>query len=160
MVLKQVFKDRNFLPSQIVSALTSPQPKFIGDFDEKSFRFLKELANDVDESAIRFFLTSNHARVEIESIYGVLTDVVVMKEDEIRAAMEPMDRDWTAFYKKFPDSKGIVYLSAPGFSDDGDQCVLEIGQQQGGCWGHGVAYLYRRTEEGWIQGGKIRTWVS
>jgi hypothetical protein len=160
LIVRRVFVDRAFSSSQVVAALSSPKLRGGAAADERSFKYLKGLAKDVDEGAIRSFLTSNAMQTPIRTIYGELENVIIIDDVELRKVMEPIDRNWTGFYKQFPNSKGIVYLSAPGFSADGTQCVLEVGQQQGGLWGHGVAYLYRRLGNEWSKGGEIRTWVS
>ena len=108
-VLKQVFQDRIFSESQEVAALTSLQPRFIPGFDETRFRFLKKIAQDVDDEAIRSFLSANQTQVPIKSIYEELKDVIVIEDDDLRTIMESIDRSWTGFYKKYPNSKGIVH---------------------------------------------------
>lgn len=44
------------------------------------------------------------------------------------------DMMWRRFYKKYPDSSGIITFSNPGFNRDYTQAVLATGRGCGGLW--------------------------
>lgn len=59
------------------------------------------------------------------------------------------DAYWKAFFAAFPGAKGIITVSRPGISADGQNAVLRIGMGCGGrCGAWGYALL-RRTGEHW-----------
>ncbi len=67
---------------------------------------------------------------------------------------------WPAFYKRFPNSTGLTRVSLPGYSKDGSEAVVMLGNQRQGRWGHGTLYFLVRDNGRWRVSGKMGLWVS
>jgi hypothetical protein len=67
---------------------------------------------------------------------------------------------WTDYYKKYPDSQGILSLSRVGFSPDGKQAVFFASNGCGGRCGTGAYVVMERTDSGWKVAKEILIWVS
>jgi hypothetical protein len=84
---------------------------------------------------------------------------VFLSEDDQKAMFR--DRDgWESFYKTYPESGGIFYLSRVGFSPDGTQALVHVGRQWMGRAGGGELLLVAVQDAGVTELGAISTWMS
>jgi hypothetical protein len=67
---------------------------------------------------------------------------------------------WTDYYKKYPNSQGILSLSRVGFSPDGNQAVFYASNGCGGKCGTGTYVVMKRVDSGWKVAKEILTWIS
>jgi len=67
---------------------------------------------------------------------------------------------WTDYYKRYPNSQGILSLSRVGFSPDGKQAVFFANNYCGGKCGTGAYVVMERTESSWRVAKEILIWVS
>ncbi|HEV2522536.1 MAG TPA: hypothetical protein VGT24_09155 [Candidatus Acidoferrales bacterium] len=67
---------------------------------------------------------------------------------------------WTDYYRKYPNSQGILSLSRVGFSPDGKQAVFYAGNMCGGKCGRGNYVVMERVDSGWKVAKEILFWIS
>jgi hypothetical protein len=67
---------------------------------------------------------------------------------------------WGEFYKKFPDSSGIVSFSNVGFNDQHDQAFVYAARSCGGLCGEGDFVLLKRVNGEWKIVDDECLWVS
>jgi hypothetical protein len=67
---------------------------------------------------------------------------------------------WTDYYKKYPNSQGILSLSRVGFSPDGRQAVFYASNGCGGKCGTGTYVVMERVDSGWKVAKEILIWIS
>jgi hypothetical protein len=67
---------------------------------------------------------------------------------------------WTDYYKKYPDSQGILSLSRVGFSLDGTQAVFYASNGCGGKCGTGAYVVMEKIDSGWKVAKEVIVWTS
>jgi hypothetical protein len=67
---------------------------------------------------------------------------------------------WTDYYRRYPNSQGVLSLSRVGFSPDGKQAVFFASNHCGGKCGTGAYVVMERTDFGWKVAKEILIWVS
>jgi hypothetical protein len=70
------------------------------------------------------------------------------------------DDFWDRFYKKYPNSPGIVYFSNVGFNDKYDQAFVYVGRSCGGLCGSGEYVLLKKVNRSWEIVDEEELWVS
>lgn len=56
---------------------------------------------------------------------------------------------WQAFYKKFPESAGLIVFSLPGYSRDKDAAIVYFAHSIGGEAGYGSMIFLKRVDGRW-----------
>ena len=67
---------------------------------------------------------------------------------------------WTDYYKKYPNSQGILSLSRVGFSPNGRQAVFYASNGCGGKCGTGSYVVMERVDSSWKVAKEILIWIS
>ena len=67
---------------------------------------------------------------------------------------------WSGFYKKYPNSSGILFFSNVGFNDRHDQAFVYAGKTCGGLCGSGEYVLLRKINGKWEIQKESALWVS
>jgi len=67
---------------------------------------------------------------------------------------------WPAFYKRFPNSSGVITFSRVGFSPDGKQAIFLESHGCGPLCGSGSYVIMRKDDTGWATEKIVETWVS
>jgi hypothetical protein len=107
---------------------------------------------------IENYLVENTEGRPICEIYGAIEALDVRPHEELCEIFSQGGSD--LFRQRFPRSRGILLISRAGFSSDGAQALIQIGQQIGHCAGQGFCFLYVMTEAGWTKRDGMTTWVS
>ncbi|MCD6446870.1 MAG: hypothetical protein J7L40_01755 [Candidatus Marinimicrobia bacterium] len=68
--------------------------------------------------------------------------------------------DWQYYYSQYPLSCGIISLSRPGFSSDGNTAIMKLGWQFSGDGGQGYMYVLKKYDDIWLIRWTFYTWVS
>jgi hypothetical protein len=161
-LLLQVLSDRNIGDGQVAYALSSCGPFGRQDPEtiEKSKGFLQQRLPAASSQVIEDYFRRNAESVPIDEIYGVIKTLEVRSPEELRAIFLGSGDGWKEFRQTFPRSQGTLQISGAGFSSDGMQAMISIGQQLGWLMGHGVCYLYGKTESWWSKLGEVIIWIS
>jgi hypothetical protein len=67
---------------------------------------------------------------------------------------------WSGFYKSFPGAKGIIYLSFPGYSKDGESAIVQVASACESFCGHGFYKVLRKLEGKWVLEKSIPAWEN
>jgi hypothetical protein len=95
----------------------------------------------------------NTVSVDIRGLASLVTSripVSFLDSDSVNKTPRPNpDAFWKAFFAAYPGAKGIVTVSRPGISADGQSAVLRIGMGCGGRCGTWGFALLRRIGDRW-----------
>jgi hypothetical protein len=71
-----------------------------------------------------------------------------------------LDRAWTRFYAKYPNSSGVISFSNVAFSVEMNQALVSTGRRCGGLCGAGYYVLLAKENGEWKVKSKTMIWVS
>jgi|WetSurMetagenome_2_1015567.scaffolds.fasta_scaffold39484_3 hypothetical protein len=138
-------------------------------------RAMEALSPKPDKQTVKDFLDRNEAYYAYEQI----TKEVLLKAG--RHKMNPYikfdlnhilfsDKQWDSiflhegkwdeFYRLYPNSRGIVFLSHVGFNARKTQALLYFTMEYDGGAGEGYLIMLERNRNGWIQKAQTQLWVS
>lgn len=156
-LLLRVLSDRDIREGQVVDALTSSgscDPR-----DPEATERIKEcLQQDMPAArsdVVDDYLARNAERLPLDEIYGPIELLDVRSDEELRPIFSDSKNGWNVFRKRFPRSQGTLAIRCSGFSSDGMQGMISIGQQVDWLAGDGVCYLYLKTESGWAKQNEV-----
>jgi hypothetical protein len=67
---------------------------------------------------------------------------------------------WVGFYRKYPNSRGLVYLSRVGFNKKMTQALLYFAHQYDSDAGAGYLVLLNKQKNEWEKIAQITVWIS
>jgi len=67
---------------------------------------------------------------------------------------------WDEFYRRYPTSRGIVWLSRVGFNQNMSEALLYFGHQYAEAAGEGFLVLLRKSDGEWREVSDVAVWVS
>lgn len=161
-LLLQVLSDLEIEEGQVVSALTSSDgpdsrnPESL----EMSKKYLQEHLPTATAGVIEDYLRKETDKLPITEIFGPIEMLDVRSEEELGAIFSDQENGWDNFRQKFPRSHGTLDISCAGFSPDGAQGIISVGQSSDWMAGHGMFYLYEKTESRWVQKHAALAWIS
>lgn len=108
-----------------------------------------------DESARTSLLKRNRGS-EVLPLFRSCDDLRRVDQLQLDADLRRATRDgvlagnqWSAFYAKFPDSKGVIRLSLPDYSDLGDIAIVQVSVTCGDVCGSVFFWVLRRASDRW-----------
>src|SRR6266404_8445193 len=131
--------------------------------DTKSFvQIVSEGMRSAETSTIENYLESNKSSERIAIHANVGSNYVLVGEKDLAAVFRKgeIDRGWTRFSAKYPNSSGLIFLSKVGFNTDHTQAMLYAGRQCGGLCGSGSYLLLHKRNGKWVVEQDMGLWVS
>lgn len=161
-LLLQVLKDLEIVDGQVVSALTSSDGSDSRDPEslELSRKYLQEHLPTATAGVIENYLAKRADNLPITEVFGPIEMLDIRSEEELGAIFSDHENGWDNFRQKFPRSHGALDISCVGFSPDGTQGIISVGQSSDWMAGHGTYYLYEKTESGWKETNAALAWIS
>lgn len=161
-LLLQVLSDLEIEDGQVARALTSSDGVDSRDPEtlEMSKNYLREHLPTATVEVIEDYLAKEAEKLPITEIYGPIESLDLRTEEELGTIFADREGGWNTFRQKFPRSHGALEISRAGFSPDGTQGIISVGQTSDWMAGHGTYYLYEKTESGWAQKHATMAWIS
>lgn len=118
---------------------------------------------NIDESARRSLLERNKKSVALPPVDSCKS-MRLVNGDEIDRYLElsklGMHERWAAFYEKFIDASGVMAISLPGYSTEGDLAVVQIAGSCGETCGGGSFWVLRKISGRWQVDVVLPGWQS
>jgi len=118
---------------------------------------LKESMPEVSPQTLDNYLAANKSPKPLR-VANLGINYVVVRDNDIPD--DGYDRFWSRFYKKYPNSSGILFFSDVGFNDRHDQAFVYAGKTCGGLCGEGEYVLLRKVNGKWEILKENNLWVS
>ena len=122
----------------------SPTAPNDSDPHDKFAKTVQEFMPDVQTETLKNFLDENEHSGPIR----------ISAPDLNVALMPPPDFSnrnfWTTFYKTYPNSSGLIFLSKVGFNNRHDQALVYVARTCGGLCGVGSYFLLGKANGKWI----------
>ena len=103
------------------------------------------------------YLLSNKGRQELK-IWNLGIDYVMVRNSDLPDSK--FENFWDRFYRKYPNSPGLMFFSKVGFNDRHDQAFLYMGRSCGGLCGGGEYVLLNKVNGEWVVSNEQELWVS
>lgn len=119
----------------------------------KDFKVDEDMYEDLKSKSLKTIIFDNlHSRLPVRYITEEAISSVFSTNKSLNG--------WTDFYKTYPDSQGILTLSAIGFNKDHTKAILYYGSQYDVDGGSGYYVIYSFDGRHWKQFSKRCVWVS
>lgn len=135
----------------------------IGNIEKKSnAEFLRNFNLEVPaefQSAFEDFKSKNIKSEKLIKSFDIAQDYVLVTKDDVFKS-ENINEIWKLFYKKYPDSRGLITFSKVGFDADKKHAFIYQEQLCGFLCAEG-GYVFLTKEQGeWKITKRMITWVS
>ena len=117
----------------------------------------------VDSTAARDLATRSYEAHSLKSIavLHLRMPVILLGHSSLDSLPRPdPDEYWTEFYRRFPNTNGLISLSAIGYSASGTIGVLMVDVGCGSLCGNGYIVVVKRDRDKWHIAHIENTWVS
>jgi len=91
---------------------------------------------------------------------NVAVDYIVVDSKEIERFFKDGLEGWTGFYRRYPNSSGIISFSRIGFNRERNQALVSSSRGCGGLCGSGHYVLLSKSHGSWRVDNMVMTWVS
>lgn len=127
---------------------------------EDEIEYLKKEIPGLDLEATSDFKAKNIDSYPLRSYINQRAEYDFIDEPEI-AKLFSFSDGWKEFYKRYPNSEGILTFSRIGFNLDKTEALASICGQWGHSAGAGLYVTFSRAKDGaWEPQAEVRTWNS
>ena len=118
---------------------------------------MNELMPEAELQTLDSYLLNNKTRQELK-ISNLGVNYVLVKNSDLPDGTS--GDFWTRFYKRYPNSSGLLSFSQVGFNDRHDQAFVCVGRSCGGLCGGAEYYLLNKVNGTWEILAHRLLWVS
>jgi len=126
-------------------------------YSETFHQMMKELMPEAELQTLDNYLANNKTPEPLK-VSNLGINYVIVKDSDLPDVK--FDRFWAKFYKKYPNSSGIIFFSNVGFNDQHDQAFVYAGRSCGGLCGEGEYVLLNKVNGKWEIRQERGLWVS
>lgn len=120
-------------------------------------QMIKEWMPEAEVQTLENFLLSNKSLQELK-VWNLGINYVIVRDGDLPNGK--FDNFWEKFYRKYPNSPGIVFFSRVGFNDRYDQAFVYVGRSCGGLCGAGEYVLLNKVNGRWVVKNEQELWIS
>jgi len=123
------------------------------ELDPKYDLIIKEAESQDRKLAdtVKDFYRKNTGTNTVKDIGTLTVNHVIIEEEKMDELFGTNGKNgWTEFYKLYPNSRGIITLSRPGFSKDSTLAVIYMGEQSNFKAGYGRIYVLKKHDGKWV----------
>jgi len=124
---------------------------------DKFHELMKELMPEAEMQTLDNYILRNMGPEQLK-VWNLGINCVVATDSELLD--HKLGDFWTSFYKKYPNSAGLVSFSNVGFNDRHDQALVYVSRACGYTCGEGAYVLLRKVKGKWEIQIDQGLWVS
>jgi hypothetical protein len=118
----------------------------------------------LDRDAIKSLRARNTSPHRLPNI-SLCPSVRLASDRSLNSAMKRKTVDgtragWDGFYRTFPGSSGILSLSLPGYSANGNLAIVQVAYACGPLCGAGFYWVLEYVEGRWVIKERSSAWIS
>lgn len=121
--------------------------------------YLRKEMPTLQRASLNSFRDVNAHPASFQRSFHLPVAYELVDKTEIDAVLK-QDGWWKDFYKKYPNSQGILSFSRVGFSPDGKQAIFYASNGCGGKCGTGTYVIMEKVDSGWKVAKEILFWIS
>jgi hypothetical protein len=119
----------------------------------------KEFLDKVPAEAKQDYTQSNHTSEKLPSPCRLAPECIAENAGDLAVQVKDA-KAWVRFFKKHPNTPGIVLVSRIGFNGDHTQAIVYTGYACGTLCGQGEYAHLVKTEGAWIVEDHTVVWIS
>ncbi|MEO1653142.1 MAG: hypothetical protein AAFU64_06330, partial [Bacteroidota bacterium] len=131
------------------------------DRDTIKEQYLQKALLHLEPSTLLAYRRANIKPAYFWEVYGPGPEERMLSQhllDELFQADE--EASWDLFWERYPQARGFMEVSAPGFSPDGEQALVYLGQYSSYQMGIGRFLLYQKEGVKWQEVGVAMAWMQ
>ena len=105
------------------------------------------------------FLTNNESRILLKDSFTLPVKRVFISDEELNSILKSK-LYWEAFYKKYPNSQGVMTLSNVGFDAQKKQALVYISNTRGSLDAIGIYVVLEKQNNVWRVKENYAAWAS
>jgi hypothetical protein len=137
----------------------------VGDFlradvENQDWKYLRQQFPSISQETINDYVAKSKEAYELKDAFDLKLNHTLVKKGEVEGMFKGGVNGWEAFYKRFPDSGGLVGVSRVGFNPEMNQALMYVEHGCGGLCGTGHYVLLNKGEGGWKVAKRFMAWIS
>ena len=113
----------------------------------------------LSEATLNDFRANNKNRILLKDLFSSPSKRVFISDEELHNTLKDK-LDWDSFYKKYPNSQGVLTLSNVGFDKEMKQAFVYIANLKGSNSGVGFYVLLEKQNDKWRIKEKFEAWLA
>lgn len=158
LILKEKFKSsKELVIKQKTSASISTFP--INSYQET----LKKDNPDIDVAIFTDFTDKNDSAYNLGNQFTVPSKTITLiTNEEVQHFFTPanVNQGWIDFYKKHPDSDGMIDFTRVGFNKDKNQAIVSVGHYYASLGADGLLIYLTKKNNNWKIVQTVNIWTS
>ena len=124
---------------------------------EEFHEMMSKWMPEAEAQTLDNYLLSNKTQHGLE-VWNLGINYVLVRNSDLPTGN--VDNFWERFYRKYPNSPGLLFFSKVGFNERHDQAFLYMGRSCGGLCGAGEYVLLNKVNGHWALRDEQDLWVS
>jgi hypothetical protein len=114
----------------------------------------------VHSQIYRVFVDANLQPSSFHRSFTLPVPYQIVASSEMHSIFGTPGNAWGRYYKKYPNSMGLLRLSRVGFNSDGNQAAFYVSNSCGGLCGEGSFVIMEKVDSNWKVLQEVQVWVS
>jgi len=123
-------------------------------------RYFGELFPTLAEGVAMDYRIRNKDPLRFKDLFDLNMKYVLVSKQEIEKIFKEGGGWWDEFYKRYPDSGGLIALSRPGFNPAMNQAIVYISHNCNALCGTGHYVLLEKSADRWKVVEQKMVWIS
>lgn len=120
---------------------------------------LTQQISGLSQEIVDDYQAKNIDSQKLENNFTVSSNVIFISEKQTKQIFRKGE-GWNNFYKKYPQSSGLISFSNIGFNQERTQALVYVGINCGWLCGDGSFKFLQKTNGKWIIKDNVELWVS
>jgi len=160
LILKEKFTFTNYL---VVKQKTSKSNSISVAIANNYYQPLKTEFPNLDTTIFTALVENNVLAYNLDNKFNISTKTATLISNEESLYLfnsKDVNQSWSNFYRKYPNSKGMIEMSRVGFSSDKSQAIVAVGYYYGSLGADGLLIYLTKEQNSWRIIKTINSWVS
>ena len=130
-----------------------------GDNSNQDDQYFRRMFPTLTEGVVKDYRARNNEPARLKDSFDLKVKHVLVDKQEIEKIFNGGGW-WEEFYKRYPDSGGLIIFSRAGFNAAMNQALVYIQHGCGGLCGTGHYVLLEKSVDGWRVVKRNMVWIS
>lgn len=159
LILNEKFTSNDLIVKQKTSKSTSITIPLANDY----YQPLKTEFPNLDETIFTSLVENNVLAYNLDNKFTLSTKTTTLissEESQYFFNSKDVNQGWIDFYKKYPNSNGMIEMSRVGFNSDKSQAIVAVEHYYGSLGADGLLIYLIKEQNSWKIIKTTNLWVS